>query len=71
MALALANLDTGLFYDKGRWTVDYKSAQLFPDHQSVWEVAVQNRLTNFVAVLVSGEPPRVRGFFKVTNAHSN
>ena len=66
MCLALANLDTGLFFTKGDWTFDYKLAQIFQSQELVSGLAIENRVKNAAAVLLEGEPPQIKGYFWVS-----
>ncbi len=69
MRLALANLDTGLFFAKGRWTADGNHAQVFPDTETVASVAAENKIRNAAAAMLGGEPLQARGFLWVTRPH--
>ena len=61
MRLALRDLDTGLFFDKGQWTMDPRLAQEFSDREAILRVAIEHKIKNAEAVFIEGEPPRVTG----------
>ena len=63
MCLALANLDTGLFFSNGDWICDYKLAQTFPNQDVIAGLALKNSVKNAAAVLLEGTPPQIKGFF--------
>ena len=66
MPLAIRNLDTGLFYDRGQWTADPKVAQDFPDYESAKETALKEGIRNadVVTVHIDG---RVSGGVPIRN----
>jgi len=67
MCLALVNLDTGLFFARGDWTLDYELAQTFPNQNAIADLAVKNSVKNAAAVLLEGEPPQIKGYFWIGN----
>jgi hypothetical protein len=67
MLLALVNLDTGLFFAIGDWTIDYELAQTFPNQKVIADLAVKNGVKNAAAVLLEGEPPQIKGYFRIAN----
>jgi len=66
MRLALANLDNGLFLEKGRWTFHCELADKFPDLESVSRMAADYQIRNAAAALLSHNPLRATGFLWVT-----
>ena len=71
MALALADLDSGLFLDQSGWTADFRLARRFEDRESVLLAAMQNKIKNAAAVILDGDPLKVRGFLGVTNPNED
>ena len=71
MALALTNLDSGLFLEESGWTADLKLAQRFEDGQTLLDAAIQNKVKNAAAVILDGDPPRAAGYLWVTGLNSN
>ena len=69
MRLALTNLDTGLFFTKGKWTRDHKLAEVFSDAEAVARVASANNIRNAAAAMLGGEPLQTTGFLWVTSPH--
>jgi hypothetical protein len=70
MRLALTNLDTGLFLDRGGWTADSNLAQTFCDLETVAKMAQENKVRNAAAMMLGGEPPQATGFLWVTHPSS-
>jgi len=66
MRLALTNLDTGLFLERGGWTTDSNLAQTFSDLETVARMAEENKVKNAAAMMLGGEPPQATGFLWVT-----
>ena len=66
MRLALANLDTGLFFGAGGWTTDRRMAQGFEDTETIARVAAEKKVRNAAAAMLDGDPPKARGFLWVT-----
>jgi len=66
MSWALANLDNGLFFEKGRWTCDCELADKFPDLEAVSRLAEGQRITNAAAAMLSSNGQRPLGFVWLT-----
>lgn len=66
MRLALADLDTGLFFGKLGWTTDRKLAQIFADSETVSKVATENQVRNAAAAMMDGDPLQPTGFLWLT-----
>jgi hypothetical protein len=62
MTLALANLDNGLFFQKGHWTYHCGLADTFPDLEAVSRVAARHQIKNAAAAMVSAHSKRPFAF---------
>jgi hypothetical protein len=69
MSWALANLDNGLFLEKGRWTCHCDLADKFPDLEIVSRMAVDHRISNAAAAILSSDAKRPLGFLWLTKPH--
>jgi hypothetical protein len=71
MALALLNLDSGLFLcgNKG-WTVDLRTATKFQDIRAVCAEAKSIEIKNAAVALLNNEGT-ARGFFWLSEPNSN
>lgn len=67
MRMALINLDSGLFFEKGGWSADPKLAQTFSNSEAVKQLVAENKTPNAAVVLLDGDPPQARGFFWIPN----
>jgi len=66
MRLALTNLDTGLFLERGGWTADSSLAQTFSDLETIARLAAEKKVRNAAAMMLGGKPPQATGFLWVT-----
>jgi hypothetical protein len=66
MSWTLANLDNGLFFEKGRWTCHCDLADKFTDLETVSRMAADHRIENAAAAMISGNPQRPLGFLWLT-----
>jgi hypothetical protein len=64
--VALRDLDTGLFFSKGQWTMDPRFAQVFPDREAVERLALELKINNPEMVFIGGEPPKVTGGIRLS-----
>ena len=69
--IALANLDSGLFFNEGQWTSNPRHAQEFPDRDSVSKLAVQLKVKNAAAAVLHGDPPQVGAYLWLTDPNPN
>lgn len=66
MLLALANLDTGLFFREKGWTRNLSLAKTFTDHAQVAGLAIQYKIKNAAVTMLDGDPPRAAGFLWIS-----
>ena len=66
MALAIRNVDTGLFYAEGEWTSEPQLAEQFPNRELAEQVAEGQKLPNLEIVFLGGDPLRVIGGSPIT-----
>lgn len=66
MALALTNLDNGLYFAEDGWIVDCKYARTFRDAEQVAHMAAEHKVKNAAAAMIGGNPPRTTGFIWLT-----
>jgi hypothetical protein len=66
MTLALANLDNGLFFQKGNWTYRCDHAEKFPDLEAVSRVAAHHHIRNAAAAMISSDSKKPFGFIWLT-----
>lgn len=72
MGYALANLDNGLFFDKGKWTACFELAEQFEELDSVASLADRHKVRNAAAAFIDGEHPgHPLGFYWLTEPNSN
>ena len=60
-ALALRDLDTGLFFNNGQWAREPQFAQQFPNQEAVKKSAIENKIKNAEIVYLAGDPLQVTG----------
>ena len=59
MRRAIRNLNTGLFFANGDWTVEPKLAQNFQDDHEIEKTVAKYGLDGVDLVVLDGEPPRI------------
>ena len=59
----IRDLDTGLFFNQGKWTANASVAQNFPDEGAIERIVVEHQIKNAEMVLLEG--PRVRGGVRI------